>query len=47
MLPEVANRLRDMSMIPAGGTPREMAQFMQDERERWSRVIRATGAKTD
>jgi len=24
-----------------------MAQFMQDERERWSRVIRATGAKTD
>ncbi len=46
-MPDVASRLREMSMIPAGGTPQEMAQFMQEERERWGSVIRATGAKAE
>jgi tripartite-type tricarboxylate transporter receptor subunit TctC len=45
--PDVANRLREMSMIPAGGTPEDMAQFMKEERERWGSVIRATGARAD
>lgn len=46
-MPDVANRLRDMSMIPGGGTPQDMAQFMQEERERWGNVIRTSGAKAD
>lgn len=46
-MPDVATRLREMSMIPAGGTPQEMAQFMQEERERWGAVIRSTGAKAE
>jgi tripartite-type tricarboxylate transporter receptor subunit TctC len=46
-MPDVAARLREMSMIPAGGTPQEMAQFMQEERERWGGVIRASGAKAE
>jgi tripartite-type tricarboxylate transporter receptor subunit TctC len=46
-MPDVENRLRDMSMIPTGGTPQAMAQFMQEERARWGGVIRATGAKAE
>ena len=46
-IPDVANRLRELSMIPGGGTPQEMQQFMQEERERWGSVIRATGAKAE
>ena len=46
-LPDVASRLREMSMFAVGGGPQEMAQFMKEERERWSAVIRASGAKVD
>lgn len=43
-LPDIARRLADMSFDPIGSTPEEMAQFMTQERERWSGVIRASGA---
>ncbi len=46
-LPDVASRLREMSMFAVGGGPEEMAQFMKEERERWSAVIRASGAKVE
>ncbi len=46
-MPDVAKRLNDLSMIPAGGKPADMAQFMKEERERWGAVIRATGAKAE
>ena len=42
--PDIAKRLADMSFDPIGSTPEEMAQFMTQERERWSSVIRASGA---
>ena len=45
--PDVAKRLVDMSMEETGSTPGELAQFMREERERWGKVIRASGAKAD
>lgn len=45
--PDVVQRLNGLSMIPAGGTPAEMAKFLSEERARWGGVIRATGAKAD
>ncbi len=46
-LPDVASRMRELSMFAMGGGPHEMAQFMKEERERWSEVIRASGAKVE
>jgi hypothetical protein len=34
-------------MIPTGGTPEDMARFMRDDAQRWSAVIKASGAKAD
>ncbi len=45
--PDVVQRLNGLSMIPAGGTPAEMARFLSEERARWGGVIRSTGAKAD
>jgi tripartite-type tricarboxylate transporter receptor subunit TctC len=42
--PDIARRLADMSFDPIGSTPEQMAQFMTQERERWSSVIRTSGA---
>jgi tripartite-type tricarboxylate transporter receptor subunit TctC len=41
--PDVAKRLADMSIEPAGSTPAELAAFMTRERELWGKVIRVTG----
>ena len=46
-LPDVVKRLQDMSTEPVGSTPQEMATFMSQEVQRWSKVIRATGAKAE
>jgi tripartite-type tricarboxylate transporter receptor subunit TctC len=40
-LPDVRERLATMSMIPAGGTPADMAAFVKAETRRWGDVIRA------
>jgi tripartite-type tricarboxylate transporter receptor subunit TctC len=40
-LPEIRERLATMSMIPAGGTPADMAAFVKAETRRWGDVIRA------
>jgi tripartite-type tricarboxylate transporter receptor subunit TctC len=45
--PDVAARLVEMSMVATGSTPAELAAFMQQERERWGNVIRASGAKAE
>jgi tripartite-type tricarboxylate transporter receptor subunit TctC len=42
--PDVATRLVDISADAVGDTPVEMATFLRQERERWGKVIRATGA---
>jgi len=46
-LPDVMDRLRKWYMVPMGGVPRDMELFMNEERERWGNVIRASGTKVD
>jgi len=41
--PEVAQQIRDRNAEVAGSTPEEMALLMKGERERYGKVIRATG----
>lgn len=45
--PDVAQRFSDMSANAVGDTPAEMAAFLHQERERWGKVIRASGAKAE
>jgi tripartite-type tricarboxylate transporter receptor subunit TctC len=45
--PDVAQRLREQNVEAVGSTPAEAAAFWAQERERWGKVIRATGAKAD
>lgn len=42
--PDISKRLHEMSFDAIGSTPEEMALFMAQERERWGKVIRASGA---
>lgn len=45
--PDVANRLLEMNFDPVGSTPSAMALFMAQERVRWRKVIRDSGATAD
>jgi tripartite-type tricarboxylate transporter receptor subunit TctC len=45
--PETSKKLLDIGLEAVGSTPAEMAQVIQQDRERWGRVIRATGARAD
>jgi tripartite-type tricarboxylate transporter receptor subunit TctC len=45
--PDVAKRFVDISANVIGDTPAEMAIFLREERERWGKVIRATGVSTE
>ncbi|MGA7789180.1 MAG: tripartite tricarboxylate transporter substrate binding protein [Xanthobacteraceae bacterium] len=43
--PDVEKRFVDISATVVGDTSAEMAVFLSQERERWGKVIRATGAR--
>ncbi len=43
--PDFAKHLSNASLESIGSTPEELAAFMRQERERWGKVIRATGAR--
>jgi len=45
--PEVAKRLRGMTVDAVGSSAAEMAQFMREERQRWGDVIRVAGVKPE
>lgn len=45
--PEFATRMRGMGLEIYGTTPAEFAQFMRDENIKWTKVIKATGARVD
>jgi tripartite-type tricarboxylate transporter receptor subunit TctC len=45
--PDVAKRFVDMSLNVVGDTPTEMTVFLRQERERWGKLIRATGARAE
>ena len=43
--PDVTKRLTEMSMVSTGSNPAELSKFINEEAERWGKVIRTTGAK--
>ena len=45
--PDVSNRLLELNFEPVGSTPAAMATFMEQERVRWRKVIRDSGATAD
>jgi len=45
--PETSKKLQEIGLEAVGSTPAEMAQVIQQDRERWGRIIRATGARAD
>ena len=45
--PAIANRLLELNFEPVGSTPAAMATFMEQERVRWRKVIRDSGATAD
>jgi len=46
-MPDVRERLANLSAEPIGGTPVEMAAFMKQDEERWKRVIESARVKVD
>ena len=45
--PDVAKRLADVGLEAVGSTPAEMGAVMRQDRERWGKVVRETGARAD
>lgn len=45
--PEFAARMRAMGLELYGTTPAEFSQFIRDENVKWTKVIKATGARVD
>ncbi len=45
--PSVRERLQGQGMEALGGTPAEFGAFIRSEIDRWSRVVKATGAKVN
>jgi tripartite-type tricarboxylate transporter receptor subunit TctC len=45
--PEVKNYMAGASIEPIGSTPAEFEAFFREERDRWAKIIKETGAKVD
>ena len=45
--PEVKNYMTEAGIEPVGSTPAEMDSYFREERDRWARVVKDTGAKID
>ena len=43
--PDVTKRLTEMSMVSSGSNPADLSKFINEEAERWGKVIRTTGSK--
>jgi tripartite-type tricarboxylate transporter receptor subunit TctC len=43
--PEVRAKMQSAGLMPKGGTPEEFAAWAAQERVRWARVVKASGAK--
>ena len=46
-LPEIRNRFEQSGIEPVGGTPEQLARFMDDEIAKWAKVIQAAGVKPE
>jgi len=45
--PEVRARMREQGSEPVGNTPAEFNRILREETERWSEVVRVSGARAD
>ena len=45
--PGLLDRYKQLSLTPGGGTPAEMATFLDEETQRWGEVIRAANIKPE
>jgi tripartite-type tricarboxylate transporter receptor subunit TctC len=45
--PDVVKQLQESTIEPIGSTPAEMAQFMKEDRQHWSSLVRATNTTMD
>ena len=45
--PESRERLSGHGLVPGGGTPQELRQFLQAEIAKWSKLIRETGIRAE
>ena len=45
--PKIKARLDDLGVVAIPGSPADFAKLIADETERWSKVIRAAGLKTE
>ena len=46
-LPAVQERFASLGTVPVGNSPEEFAAFLRVEIEKWSRVVKASGARPD
>jgi tripartite-type tricarboxylate transporter receptor subunit TctC len=42
-LPGIAKKMQDLNLVPVGGTPEAFAAVMQNDRDKWSRIIADVG----
>lgn len=45
--PEIANRFKELGLVPRYNTPAEFSKFMQDEHVRWAKIVKDSGASVD
>jgi len=45
--PETQAKMKSFGLVPKAGTPEEFGAWAAQERERWSRVVKVSGAKAD
>jgi tripartite-type tricarboxylate transporter receptor subunit TctC len=45
--PETKKQFEELSLLPAGGSPAEMANFVKEETRRWTEVIRRAGIQPE
>jgi tripartite-type tricarboxylate transporter receptor subunit TctC len=43
--PDVQAKMKGVGLLPAGGTPEEFGAWAADQRQKWIRVVKASGAK--
>jgi tripartite-type tricarboxylate transporter receptor subunit TctC len=44
-MPEFQARMKSFGLVPRGGAPEDLAAWASAEREKWARVVKASGAK--